>query len=159
MEKTLSHLIIHCTATPAGRAVTAQNIRDWHTLPLSKGGRGWTRVGYSDLIGIDGQIINLVEYNENEIVENNEITNGVAGINGISRHIVYVGGLDSENFTPKDTRTPAQKLALEFLVRRTLIFHPDIVISGHNQWANKACPCFNVPEWLKSLKINERNIK
>ncbi|MFA7629004.1 MAG: lysozyme, partial [Candidatus Dojkabacteria bacterium] len=28
--KTLQYLVIHCTATPAGRAVTAADIRRWH---------------------------------------------------------------------------------------------------------------------------------
>ena len=39
----LRYLVIHCTATPAGMDVTADMIRRWHTSPVSKGGRGWTR--------------------------------------------------------------------------------------------------------------------
>ena len=46
----LERLVIHCTATPPGREVSAADIRRWHTAPVSQGGRGWRQVGYTDLI-------------------------------------------------------------------------------------------------------------
>ena len=36
----LFYLVIHCTATPAGREVSAEEIRRWHTAPPNEGGRG-----------------------------------------------------------------------------------------------------------------------
>ena len=45
----LKYLVIHCTATPEGREVSGAEIRAWHTNPVSKGGRGWKQVGYTDL--------------------------------------------------------------------------------------------------------------
>ena len=44
----LKYLVLHCTATPEGREVTADDIRRWHTAPVAAGGRGWRRVGYTD---------------------------------------------------------------------------------------------------------------
>ena len=52
----LKQLVIHCTATPEGREVTAADIRAWHTNPTSKGGRGWKQVGYTDLFHLDGTV-------------------------------------------------------------------------------------------------------
>ena len=52
----LERLVIHCTATPPGREVSAADIRRWHTAPVSQGGRGWRQVGYTDLIHLDGSV-------------------------------------------------------------------------------------------------------
>ncbi len=60
MAARLKYLVIHCTATPEGRDVTSDEIRRWHTDPVSKGGRGWTQVGYTDLIHLDGTVERLV---------------------------------------------------------------------------------------------------
>src|SRR5688500_3165990 len=92
---TLKYLVIHCTATPEGMKVTPDDIRFWHTAPPPKG-RGWKQVGYSDMIMLDGSLVNLVPYDEDNEVDKWEITNGVAGINSYSRHVVYVGGTDRQ---------------------------------------------------------------
>ena len=91
MSKPMKYLVIHCTATPEGREVSAADIRHWHTDPVSKGGRGWKQVGYTDLIHLDGSVERLVENNEDANVDDWEVTNGAAGYNSVSRHIVYAG--------------------------------------------------------------------
>ncbi|MGM0527281.1 MAG: hypothetical protein ACQERS_02625 [Bacteroidota bacterium] len=55
-------------------------------------GRGWDRLGYSDLFKRDGSVINLTPYNGDDIIQAHEMTWGAAGVNGISRHIVLEGG-------------------------------------------------------------------
>ena len=35
----LKYLVLHCTATPEGREVTADEIRRWHPLPGGAGSR------------------------------------------------------------------------------------------------------------------------
>ena len=52
----LKRLVLHCTATPEGREVSAADIRHWHCDPVSKGGRGWKQVGYTDMIHLDGKV-------------------------------------------------------------------------------------------------------
>ena len=153
----LEYLIIHCTATPEGREVTSEEIYRWHTNPKSKGGRGWSQVGYSELIHLDGEIETLVEYNDNDIVDSWEVTNGARGMNSKSRHIVYVGGTDKKG-KAKDTRTDKQKEALEMYVKAHTTLHPNWKIAGHYHFASKACPSFNVEEWLKSIGIQDKNI-
>lgn len=155
----LQYLVIHCTATPEGRKVASEDIRKWH-LSQPPVGRGWRQVGYTDMIHLSGIMERLVENNEDEFVDSWEITNGVAGINSCSRHIVYVGGLEKTGRRPKDTRTEAQKLTLKYYVLRFLLDHPDVRIAGHNQFdPNKACPSFDVKAWCRSIGVEEKNIK
>ena len=146
MSKPMKYLVIHCTATPEGREVTAAAIRRWHTAP-PPAGRGWKQVGYTDLFHLDGRVERLVD--------NWEITNGAAGYNSVSRHIVYVGGCDSD-MRPKDTRTPAQREALK---RYVLEFHsrfPQIRIVGHHDLnPAKQCPSFNVAQWIAEIGIRQ----
>jgi hypothetical protein len=157
MSKPMKYLVIHCTATKAGREVSSDEIRHWHTDPVCKGGRGWKQVGYTDMIHLDGRVERLVRNNEDANVDPWEITNGASGYNAISRHIVYVGGVDANDANKaKDTRTPAQKEALKRYVRDFHMRFPQVKIIGHNQLASKACPSFDVPKWLKEIGINQK---
>ena len=121
-------------------------------------GRGWKTVGYSDFITLDGTVHNLRRYNSDNWVDIGEVTNGAAGINSISRHVCYAGGMDAWMKSAKDTRTPQQEAALEAYVKKTLRYHPGILIAGHNQFSPKACPSFSVPTWLHSIGIPKKNI-
>jgi N-acetylmuramoyl-L-alanine amidase len=153
----LELLCIHCTATPEGREVYPEDIRKWHLSPISAGGRGWSRVGYSDLIMTLGTVVNLMRYNDDNIVDPWELTNGATGINHKTRHIVYAGGTDKKG-NAKDTRTKAQLQAMTDYIWAFLKKHPQVKICGHNQFAAKACPSFDVPKWLRSIGIPEQNI-
>lgn len=190
MSAKLQFLVIHCTATPEGRAISSDNIRQWHLAPIVNAdgsltylgnkyaskellpkdkigdeeinklipGRGWTRVGYADMIHLTGAIENLIPYDNDNLVEPWEISNGVAGINSKSRHVVYVGGSSKHGSVPKDTRTTEQRLALANYVRQTIAQHPDILVAGHNQFDPKACPSFDTRAMLKANGIAEKNI-
>ena len=151
----VKYLVIHCTATPAGREVSSDDIRRWHTAPVKQGGRGWKQVGYTDMIHLDGKIERLVDNNEDITVDPWEVTNGAKGYNSMSRHIVYVGGLATDGKTPKDTRTAFQKKAMEQYVKDFHRRFSDVRIIGHNEIAAKACPSFDVQKWLKQLGINQ----
>mgnify|MGYP002690369933 FL=1 len=83
----LKFLVLHCTATPEGRPVTSAEIRRWHTDPVSRGGRGWKQVGYTDMIHLDGKVERLVQNNEDANVDPWEITNGAKGYNLSLIHI------------------------------------------------------------------------
>lgn len=122
-------------------------------------GRGWTKCGYYKMIHLDGSssIINPVD--ENNIIEGFEVTFGALGFNNNCRHIVYVGGAEKVNWQlPKDTRTSQQYEALKEEVLYTISTHPDIKVLGHHQVANKACPSFDVPTFLKEIGVPEKNI-
>ena len=155
MKKELKYLVIHCTATREGREVSAAEIRRWHTSPVSAGGRGWKQVGYTDLVHLNGSVERLVANNEDAWVDEWEITNGAKGYNSVSRHVVYAGGVAADGKTAKDTRTTAQKAALEKYVKDFHAAHPKVKIIGHNQVAAKACPSFDVQAWLREIGINQ----
>jgi lysozyme len=155
MSYPMRFLVIHCTATPDGREVTSDEIRAWHTNAKSKGGRGWKQVGYTDMIHLDGRIERLVANNEDANVDPWEITNGAAGYNSVSRHIVYVGGCDKA-MNPKDTRTAAQRESLKRYVQDFHRRFPKIRIVGHHQLnSGKTCPSFDVPTWLHQIGIRQ----
>ena len=142
MPYTLKLLVIHCTATPAGREVSAEEIRRWHTAPPNEGGRGWKQVGYTDMVHLDGTVERLVAHNEDDVVDPWEITNGAKGYNGK---------------TPRDTRTSEQRGALEAYVKDFHRRFPHVRIVGHNELAAKACPSFDVQEWLFKIGINNNS--
>lgn len=167
-KQTLKYLVIHCTATPEGRDVSGTDIRRMHTSPKSAGGRGWKQVGYTDLFRLDGRVERLVANNEDAYVDGWEITNGATGYNSVSRHIVYAGGC-GKDMKPKDTRTAAQRQSMAKYVLDFHARHPNVKIIGHRDLSPdkngngiiepwefmKACPSFEVSDWLKSIGIKQ----
>ena len=153
----MKYLVLRCTATPEGREVTSKEIRHWHTDPVSKGGRGWKQVGYTDLFHLDGTVERLVRNNEDAEVDPWEVTNGAAGYNSVSRHVVYAGGVAKDGKTPKDTRTAGQLKAMRDYVRDFHERFPQIRIVGHRDLpgVKKACPSFDVKAWLESIGIRQ----
>lgn len=160
MRNPFKYLIIHCSATPEGRHVHQDTVRRWHTLPKPQG-RGWSKVGYSDLILLDGSRHKFVKHNNDTWIDANEITNGASGINSVSRHVCYIGGLTADGKLSKNTLTEAQNATLSSVIAEVLSYAPDVLIAGHNQFSNKACPSFWVPDYLTTkclVKVHQKNI-
>lgn len=154
--RTVELLVIHCTATPRGREVSAAEIRRWHTSP-PPAGRGWRQVGYTDMIHLDGRVERLATNNDDGKVDSWEITNGAAGFNSKSRHVVYVGG--GIGHKGEDTRTLSQKTALKKYVIEFVKRVPHVKVAGHYQLnSGKNCPSFNVPMWLRLIGVQSQNI-
>ena len=154
----LKYLVIHCSATYEGVDIRPEQIMEWHT---GKNGRGWTRAGYSDLITIDGKLHNLhfaEGTNPNDqIIESSEMTWGVRGINSESKHVCYVGGLD-KNKVPKNTLNDLQCDTLQTYIKHEILRHPDILVAGHNQFSNKACPSFVVSTYCAQIGLKMKNV-
>lgn len=133
--RTINEIIIHCTATPENRPTTVEEVRGWHLR------QGYSDIAYHFLIYLDGSI------HEGRPLE--EVGAHTYGHNASSIGICYVGGLDAQR-KPKNTLNPLQEKALIFLIGRMCSKFPAITrISGHNQYAAKACPCFDVTQWCK----------
>lgn len=131
MARVIKEIFVHCTATAEGKDFRAADIRKWHMAPPN----GWKDIGYHYVIDLDGS----VEKGRDEDV----IGAHVSGHNANSIGVVYVGGLAKDGKTPKDTRTPEQKVALKAVLKMLKIRYPNAFIYGHRDFANKACPCFN----------------
>ena len=127
----IDKIIIHCSATPEGRDVSTEEIRQWHL------DRGWSDIGYHYVIEIDGTV------GDGRPVE---ISGAHAkGHNAESIGVCYVGGVDAD-MEPKDTRTQEQKEALDDLIRDLLEEYPDAEVYGHRDFSEKACPSFDARE-------------
>lgn len=157
MANAFKFLFIHCTATPSGRWVSAETVKQWHTAKAPQG-NGWSKVGYSDLILLDGTRHRFVRHDNDRQIDDFEVTNGVRNWNSTSRHLCYVGGLSADLKKALDTRTQSQMDTMEAIIKEVLAYAPDVKILGHNQADNKACPSFFVPFWLRSIGILEKNI-
>jgi N-acetylmuramoyl-L-alanine amidase len=125
----IDKIIVHCSATPEGRDVSVDDIRDWHV-----NGNGWSDIGYHWLITLDGGI----EKGRHESRSGAH----AKGYNSRSIGVCYVGGVDS-SMKPKDTRTDAQKESLHCLLIDLLKRYPNAEIIGHRDVSSKACPSFD----------------
>ena len=133
--RVINKIIIHCAATPEGKDYTVDQIRQWHTTPKPNG-NGWKDIGYHFVIYRDGSV------HPGRPIE--QIGAHTSGYNANSIGICYIGGCAKDGKTPKDTRTPEQKAALVKLVAELRRRFPNASVHGHNEFANKACPSFNV---------------
>lgn len=136
--RTVNEIILHCSATPEGRPHTVEDIRRWHLQ------MGFKDIGYHFVVYLDGSVhqgrhLDLVGAH-------------TTGHNAHSIGVCYIGGCD-RNLKPKDTRTPQQKQALLNLCRELIERFPNATIHGHNEYAKKACPSFDVRQWAKENNL------
>ena len=135
----INEIIIHCSATPEGRNVTVEDIDRWHKE------RGFKKIGYHYVIYLDGSI--------HKGRDESEIGAHCSLHNGNSIGICYIGGCEKQGkkLIPKDTRTPEQKEALIALLQKLAEKYPEATVHGHNEFASKDCPCFDVQKEYKFL--------
>ena len=120
-----------------GLAHRFRELRRWHMQD-----RGWSDIGYHWVIDRDGEFMpGRAE---------TTIGAGVLGHNNGVIHICLLGGYGAaetdqfrDHFTAEQARCVLSLIGN--IAGRTRITR----ISGHNEWAAKACPGFYVPTWLK----------
>tara|TARA_R110002049_G_scaffold136795_3_gene296658 strand:+ start:95 stop:532 length:438 start_codon:yes stop_codon:yes gene_type:complete len=132
----INKIILHCTATPEGRDISAATVKKWHT------DKGWSDIGYHYVVKLDGTV------EEGRPVERQGAH--VRGRNKDSIGVSYVGGCDA-SMNPKDTRTEDQVLSLDELIANLLDRYPGSTLHGHNEFSSKACPSFDVQEEYKDI--------
>ncbi len=132
----ITEIILHCTATNAGREVTVKELDQWHRA------RGFDGCGYHFVVHLDGcvQCARPIEKKGAHC----------KGHNAQSIGICYVGGLRYGK--PADTRTAMQRQSLIALCRALKYCVPDLKIYGHYEFANKACPCFDMDTFRKEVE-------
>lgn len=133
----IKEIIVHCTATPAGRDVDVAEIDAWHRA------RGFRCIGYHYVVSLNGKIV------AGRPVD--EVGAHCLGHNSASIGVAYVGGLASDAKTPADTRTAAQKEALKALIGDLRRRYPAATVHSHREFAAKACPCFDAAAEYASL--------
>jgi len=156
--RTIKYIAIHCSA---GFGNVESVIKFW------KENLKWTNVGYHYFIDVDGTVHQLAGIET--------VSNGVKGFNANTINIAYQGGVEKVGgvYKAKDTRTVAQKQAIENIIKSVLLrlkksqsiegieikghrdFSPD---KNHNgiieSWERiKECPSFDaIPEYKALLQ-------
>lgn len=147
--RNITEIILHCSATTPSMDIGAEEIRRWHV-----NGNGWSDIGYHGVIRRDGTLesgrpmdqigAHAKGHNVNSI--------GICLVGGICggaacehEHETFASG---QKGTPENNYTPAQWNALERAVRDLLQKFPKATVHGHNEFAAKACPCFDVRAWF-----------
>ena len=143
----INEVIVHCSATrpqwmrDAGTAAKVAEIRRWHVQD-----NGWRDIGYHFVIDRDGTVARgrPVERTGAHTKGKNTGTIGVCLIGG---HGSAATDKFEEHFSWQ------QHKALGALLVDLRNQFPTITrVSGHNQYAQKACPGFNVPSWYAAAR-------
>lgn len=134
------YLTVHCAATPEGRNVKAASIEQWDIAKFHQKSYHW-------IVELDG--------NAHRSLDDNVRGAHVGGHNTGNIGICYIGGCDEHMKHAKDTRTAAQKVTLEKLVKDYVLKYPEIIIRGHREWpgVRKDCPSFSVRDWLREIGL------
>ena len=136
--RTISFIIIHCSAARPWQQSSVSDIDRWHRA------RGWKGCGYHYVIRRDGTV------ETGRPLE--EIGAHCQNRNHHSIGICYEGGLDTDG-RPYDTRTEAQKAAMRSLLEELHARFPKALIMGHNVFnPMKACPCFDAAAEYRDLQ-------
>lgn len=132
----INRVILHCTATYEGQDISVDTIRQWHKK------RGFSDVGYHYVIMLNGDI-ELAR----PVFKQGAHTKGQ---NEDSIGVAYVGGLDASG-EPKNTMTLYQDISFMRLFQSLGVTFGKLGLHGHNEFSNKACPCFDVQDRYKFL--------
>lgn len=146
----ITGIIIHCTATRAdwwAEKRTSQKVAEikrWHIQD-----RGWSDIGYHYLIDRDGTVANgrAIGRDGAHVQGHNTGTIGISLFGGY-------GSAETDAFLANFT--PAQELALRRLITELQSVYGKVPVSGHNQYAAKACPGFNAPLWFDGISPDIR---
>lgn len=129
----INKIIIHCSATKPSQDIGAFQIDEWHKK------QGWSGIGYHFVIRRSG-----------EVEKGRDIEIAGAHCKGQNKHsigICLVGGID-ENGKSQNNFTAEQFAGLRRLVSELKQQYPNATSHGHNEFAAKDCPCFDVREFF-----------
>ena len=136
-RRTITEIIVHCSATPEGKDYTVDIIRGWHKA------RGFSDIGYHYVI-----------YRDGSVHPGRDVDIAGAHCEGHNAHsigICYIGGCASDGKTAKETLTVEQKAALLVLLQELKRLYPQAKIHGHRDFAAKDCPSFNATAAYRNL--------
>lgn len=143
----ITHIVMHCTATPATADIGVAEVDRWHRE------RGWSGVGYHFIIRRNGTV------ERGRPIERKGAH--VGGFNAKSIGVSLAGGVASNGQTPQDNFTDAQMVAARDLVLDLMANHhvPVENVMGHKEviqqithGSPKACPVFSMDRFRTMLK-------
>ena len=144
----VDEIAIHCSATSRSwlesktktssyiLASQVTEIRRWHTKD-----NGWRDIGYHWILGRSG----LTKPGRRQT----EIGAGILNHNRGVIHICLIGGRGSSSDDQfYDHFTENQDLSLKALIKQLGSQTRIKLLTGHNDYAAKACPGFKVSDWI-----------
>lgn len=139
----ITALVVHCSATPAGKPFRAADIDRWHRE------KGWDGIGYHFVIPLDGSVEPgrpLAEAGAH-VQNHNRDTIGIC----------LIGGVDATG-KPAATFNELQYDALEHQLLALRAKWPNARILGHRDFpgVNKACPSFDVRAWCRTRGLDPK---
>ncbi len=153
----ITHIVMHCTATPATSDIGAADVHRWHLQ------RGWSGIGYHFVIRRNGKIEPGREIEKKGA--------HVAGFNATSIGISLAGGVASNGQSPLDNFTDGQLHSARDLVLDLMATYriPRSNLMGHNeviaqitQGSPKACPVFSMERFrtmVKELQVADIDVE
>ena len=137
--RTITLIIIHCSATREGRNFDFESCRYDHIHH-----RGFKDIGYHFYITRDGEI-----HNGRPMAQ---VGAHCKNHNAHSIGICYEGGLSADG-KPSDTRTLLQRGSMLALLRELRRLYPKALIVGHCDLNPlKDCPCFDATGEYRNLQ-------
>ena len=141
MPRQITDLIfVHCSATKPSMDTDIKDIDRWHRE------RGFLKVGYHFVIKRDGTL-----QKGRELMEAGA---HVKSYNHRSIGIALCGGVSETNVEVWENNFQSEQWATLYnLIVDLKEKFPDVKIMGHNEVSSKACPSFNVQEWLVEKEL------
>jgi len=133
-------VVVHCSATKPSMDIGAKEIDFWHRQ------KGWFAIGYHYVVRRDGTV--------EEGRDCNRPGAHARGHNHNSLGVCLIGGVDDKG-KPEDNFTTEQYQALyDLLDQLTGVYGLDTIV-GHRDLpgVTKACPCFDVQEFLSDTAL------
>jgi N-acetylmuramoyl-L-alanine amidase len=153
----VQYLVVHCSATPPSMDIGATEIDRMHRM------RGFFKIGYHFVIRRNGEV-----ETGREVFASGSAEPGAhfAGLNLVSLGICLIGGVEEQKtdgaHEPEANFTPEQYATLQALLSELSERYPTARVIGHGDRitppevegsrpvAAKACPSFDVRQWLKA---------
>jgi len=153
MSRAISHLVIHCSASPNGQAITPRDIDRWHHE------RGFRRaMAFRDLLNLNLEAIgyHFVVMVNSLVATGRHLEEIGAHVQGSNAHSIGICMVGTDHFTPP------QWAALAGLVTALRKDYPAAQVLGHRDFSPdidgdgvvepwewmKTCPGFEVADWL-----------
>lgn len=161
--RTVDLIVIHCSASPNGRFITASDIDVWHWQRGFRRQASWLGVLNPNLKAIG---YHYVIYTTGAIATGRALDEIGAHCYGYNRNSIGICMAGTDRFTPQEWKALASLIGVlkERYPRARICGHRDLSpdVDGDGivekwEWL-KTCPGFNVADWLGSGQPSPDNI-
>lgn len=137
-RKETQYIVVHCSATKPSMDVGVKEITGWHKQ------RGFLDIGYHKVIRRNGAVEDGRDVDA--------VGAHVEGYNEVSVGVCLVGGVPEGNPNGFEANfTSAQMDSLKVVLKQLKELYPAAKVIGHHTLnKGKACPSFDVSNWLES---------